>query len=154
MIDDVISTLAVQLAPAATVKYPSLILRVPGVTTTPEYPLLSIIVQLVVVFGWLEITTPLGSTASRCSAAISEPFDVLSNMYVSLLTAPGDIELGETAIDKFGLALSTVRLADAEPELPPELVKSPVVLTCVPGVVLVTSTEISHVLPIGRRSSA
>ena len=69
-----------------------------------------------------------------------------------MLTPFTPIMEGDATMEKPGLALSMVRSADAPTKRPPELVKSPVVFVCTPGVELVTSTEISQVAPAEKRS--
>jgi hypothetical protein len=65
---------------------------------------------------------------------------------VNVLRAPKTMEFGEKALLKPGRFVTTVRPALAGPLLPALDVKSPDTFICVPGVLLVTSTVIEHIL--------
>ena len=74
---------------------------------------------------------------------------------MSVVSEPKAMVLGDTVRVRIGFVLSTTTLNvdEAFPLFPPELVKSPVVLTYVPATELVTSTEISQTVPVPKRSS-
>ena len=65
---------------------------------------------------------------------------------VSVLRPPRETELGAKLLLKPGRLVETVRLVLAVPLFPALDVRSPDTLMCVPGVLLVTSTEMPHVV--------
>ena len=96
-------------------------------------------VHVVAALDGVATITPAGSVSVKSTAVAATPLPVLSSVKLSVVVETATIESGENAFVNVG-DVSTVRLSLAVPLLPPDEVRSPVVFTCVPGVVLVTST--------------
>ena len=103
--------------------------------------------QVIVALDGVATTTLAGrlSVKARLDAA-SVPV-VLSIVKVSVLVLPVAIEVGEKLLLKPGGGL-TVNVALVVPLLPRDDIRSPVVLTCEPGVLLVTSTVTVQLVPV------
>ncbi|MCG8614502.1 MAG: hypothetical protein MI864_28650 [Pseudomonadales bacterium] len=107
--------------------------------------------QVWLTFGDNAVVTPLGNVCENNKKVELLPLSELSIVYVSVLTAPGVIELGEKAILNPGRELSTVNVALAVPALPSLELSAPVVFTFAPGVLLVTLRDKVQDSPLPRR---
>ena len=143
------STVMVQLAPAATlVEKPdvTLIRSVPGKAEMVRSP------QEVVKLEGEAITIPVGKLSVKIGLSKLVAPAVLSIVNVSVLRSPKFTVAGLKLLVNIGQALLTVKLAEAVPLFPELEVRSPVVLVCVPAVLLVTFTlivqnELAPILP-------
>ena len=96
--------------------------------------------------GVAATTMPPGRKSEKLSPVADSELAELSIVNTSVLGLPAKIWSGEKALAKAGGG-STVSISLAVPLLPREEVRSPVEFTCIPGVLLVTSTCTVQLVP-------
>ncbi len=93
------------------------------------------------------MTISAGKLSVKVMPSTFPVFAVLSIVKVNVLRSPRFTDAGLKLLKNPGRLVATVKLAEAVPLFPALEVKSPVVLVCVPEVVLVTFTLIVHEVP-------
>ena len=152
----VTSTATEQLDPAVTAgnedvpKALKLIKLVPGVAVSVGVA--GGVPQLVVALAGTAMIIPGGKLSTKFIEITFASLAVLSIVKVSVLTPPRGMDAGAKPLLKPGLLVATVRSSVAEPLLPALDVRPLVVLVCVPGVLLVTLTEITQLPATPKRA--
>ena len=115
-------------------------------TLLPEVAVNVPALQVVEALAVFATPTLAGKLSVKSSPVAATVLTVLSMVNVRVLMPPETIALGEKLLLKVGGEL-TVSVAAAVPLFPKDEVKSPVVLTCAPAVLPVTSTVTVQLAP-------